>query len=179
MGMIAKKEFYILGVVLIVVVAFAVGLPLMLTGQTVTIGEHPESEAADAVTCGVYNMRYTVFSVMSGELGTDMNIKMMFEHDKLETLGLYYTATYDSESNALTAYNTAQAEMNIKMNEAGVEQNVLNANFSVNGVEMRMNLYIKGDNMGKKVLPFLMLSSELEAKNNYIRSYEAIGMGCN
>ena len=178
MGMIAKKEFYILGVVLIVVVAFAVGLPLMLTGQTVTIGEHPESEAADAVTCEVGGVKYPVILTPSGEVGENISIRMMFNQGKLATLGLYYAAEYDSDETALSAYNASQAEMNTRVVQAGIKNGVLDVKFSRSGRAIWMNLYIKGSEIDEKTAPFLMLSDVPESKSEYVREYESLGMKC-
>ena len=123
-------------------------------------------------------MEYPLINAMQGEVASDMSVKMVFSDDKLVTLGLYYSAIYDNDNNALSVRDRAQVEMDLKAKEAGVEVNVLGANFSADGTEMRMGLYIEGGDMDDRVAPFVMLPSKLETKGSYVRSYEAIGMKC-
>lgn len=178
-----KKEFLILGVILIVAVSLIGGLPFYLKGQTFTGGTNPEPELTDAVTCESTTLSYPFFGAQSGEVGHKISSKMVFQSDELSSLGFYYDAYYDDAENARAASDLMNTRMNTYISRAGyVVGQDLNVRFYRNANDVGFSFYINRDNyIENALLQFVMLEMVDEShlkKADYISKYEAQGFSC-
>ncbi len=178
-----KREFLILGVVLIVSISLIAGLPFYLKGQTSTGGTNPEPELTDAVTCESTMLSYTFFGSQDGETGHKISSKMIFQSDELNSLGFYYDAYYDNDEAAQTAFNFMNARVNMYISKAGyVSGQGLNVRFYKSSNDIGFSVYIsKNDYIENALLQFVMLrvTDGLPMKKaDYVSQYEAQGFFC-
>lgn len=165
--------------VILVLVAIVLLIVFLIKGQTTVTGGFPENESVVSLTCGSTTIKYPLFVENSKPTKTLLEIKVISNKDKIDTIGLNYQLYYNTEEAIRESRDWNHFEMNKSFDEAGLEPDALGAMYSKLDDNFKFSLFAKADELNEKTAKYFMLDEKSDFKyNTAMKAYKAKGFIC-
>ena len=178
-------SIYVSAGFLCLIVVAMVALFIGMMGKTDIYSDNIANIKTESVTCVGKLVDYPKLPNTYNASMREISINLFFENEKVTTIGLIYTWTYNSSENANKAKDLLLGDYRKAVADAGFgEVDAINEKFTVYKSNTILNLYAEGKEINERSAPFLLIdldgSGQIapRSKSQYKSNYERKNFSC-
>lgn len=172
-----NKSWWSLIAFIVVLILMIVVLWVLAKGNTITIGDWSGEFNPESLTCNGKNIDYP-FYTSDASTSNSIEIKALFEKDKIATISLILKANYENANNAKKYSDAHEGDINISYSKNSLKPYSFNATFTSYDKTNQMTLYAENNNLNNTTVKYFLLNNLPKNTTEYEKAYVNAGFDC-